>query len=354
MSNLKDEIWNVLRTVTYPGYNRDIVSFGLVQRVAECDGVAAVTLDKEQMPAEAWSQVESDIRAALAPLPGLQVLNVQGGKPLEVRPRLVRQQAGPPPRLQGIKHVLAVGSGKGGVGKSTVAANLVTALARQGLRTGLMDADAYGPNVPRMMGVSTLPPPKQGKIQPAEAYGVRLVSLGLMVKRETPLIWRGPMTDKMVRQFLDDVDWGELDVLVVDLPPSTGDVPVALMKRTQVDGAVVVVTPQDVAADDALKAIGMFRRMEVPVMGVVENMSYFVCDQCGARHYPFGQGGGQRLAEAVGVPFLGEVPMETAVREGGDQGEPVALRADSPAGAAFESLAQALWHRLRGAVEEGG
>jgi len=347
MATLKDEIWQALKGVAYPGYNRDIVSFGLVQRVAECDGVATVTLDREQMPDEVWPEVESGIRAALGSVPGLETLHVQGGKPVAFRPRPVRQKEGPPPRPAGVRHVLAVGSGKGGVGKSTVAANLATALARQGLRVGLMDADAYGPNVPRMMGASTLPPPKQGKIQPAEAHGVRLVSLGLMVKRETPLIWRGPMTDKMVRQFLDDVDWGELDVLLVDLPPSTGDVPVALIKRTQVDGAVVVVTPQEVAADDALKAIGMFRRMEVPVFGVVENMSYFVCDHCAARHYPFGHGGGQRLAEAAEVPFLGEVPMEPAVRQGGDEGEPVALRDDSAAGAAFESLARVLWSKLK-------
>jgi ATP-binding protein involved in chromosome partitioning len=305
-----------------------------------------VTLDQEQVPADVWPEIESGIRAALASVPGLETLQVQAGKPLEIRPRLARKKAGPAPRLEGVKHVLAVGSGKGGVGKSTVAANLATALARQGLRVGLMDADAYGPNVPRMMGASKLPPARQGKIQPAESHGVRLMSLGLIVERETPLIWRGPMTDKMVRQFLGDVAWGDLDLLLVDLPPSTGDVPVALTKRTQVDGAVVVVTPQDVAADDALKAIGMFRRMEVPVLGVVENMSYFVCDHCGTRHDLFGHGGGQRLAEAVGVPFLGKVPMEPAVREGGDQGEPIALRDDSAAGAAFGALAGRLWGRL--------
>jgi ATP-binding protein involved in chromosome partitioning len=346
MSALKDELWKALKTIPYPGFNRDIVSFGLVQRVAECDGVATVTLDESQMPAGVRQQVETAIREALASVPGLETLSVQGGKTLEVRPRLARQQAGPPPRLEGVRHVLAVGSGKGGVGKSTVAVNLATALRQQGLRVGLMDADAYGPNVPRMMGTTTLPSPEQGKIRPAEAHGVRFISLGLMVKRETPLIWRGPMTDKMVRQFLDDVDWGDLDLLVVDLPPSTGDVPVALIKRTQVDGAVVVVTPQEVAADDALKAIGMFQRLDVPVLGVVENMSYFVCDHCAARHYPFGQGGGQRLARATSVPFLGEVPMEQAVREGGDLGQPVALRDNSSVAASFERLAQRLWQEL--------
>jgi ATP-binding protein involved in chromosome partitioning len=346
MATLKDEIWQALKGVAYPGHNRDIVSFGLVQRVAECDGLATVTLNQEQVPSGVWPEIESRIRSALAAVPGLETVQVQAGKPLEVRPKLARKKASPALRPDGVEYVLAVGSGKGGVGKSTVAANLATALARQGLRVGLMDADAYGPNLPRMMGASQLPPVKRGKIQPAESHGVRLVSLGLIVERETPLIWRGPMTDKMVRQFLEDVEWGNLDLLVVDLPPSTGDVPVSLITRTQVDGAVVVVTPQDVAADDALKAIGMFRRMEVPVLGVVENMSYFVCDHCAARHYPFGHGGGQRLAEAAGVPFLGEVPMEPAVREGGDRGEPVALRDDSAAGAAFGRLARAVWRTL--------
>lgn len=256
-------------------------------------------------------------------------------------------------RPDGVRRVLAVGSGKGGVGKSTVTVNLAVALAQQGLAVGLMDADAYGPNIPRMMGVARLPGPKDGKIQPAVAHGARLVSIGLMARPEDPLVWRGPMTDKMIRQFLVDVAWGELDVLLVDLPPSTGDIPISLVKHTQVDGAVVVVTPQEVSLDDARKAIGMFRRMEVPVLGVVENMSCFVCTECETHHYLFGQGGGKRLAESEGVPFLGEIPLETAVREGGDGGIPAVLRTGTKAESALQTLAEHLWRRVGPSSDEG-
>jgi ATP-binding protein involved in chromosome partitioning len=229
-----------------------------------------------------------------------------------------------------------------------VAANLAVALVQQGLRVGLLDADAYGPNVPRMMGVEELPPSRQGKIQPALAHGVRVMSVGFMIQVGTPLVWRGPMTDKMIRQFLADVEWGELDVLLVDLPPSTGDIPLSLVKHSQVDGALIVVTPQDVALDDARKAVGMFEKMEVPVLGVVENMSYFVCGECQTRHDLFGQGGGQRLAGAVGAPFLGAVPLEPAVRKGGDEGSPVVMVQASVAADAFRELAQNLWRHLTG------
>jgi ATP-binding protein involved in chromosome partitioning len=345
MSILKDDIWQVLTGVNCPGHDRDIVSFGLVQRVAECDGVAAVSLDVSRIPAHVRPELMASVRAALEPLPGLQSLKLEEGKPVAVRPRLARRQPEPPP-LEGIRHVLAVGSGKGGVGKSTLAVNLAVALARQRLRVGLMDADAYGPNVPRMMGVEQLPPARRGKITPAEAHGVRLVSVGFMVGPETPVVWRGPMTDKMVRQFLVDVNWGQLDILVVDLPPTTGDIPMSLAKHAQVHGAVVVVTPQDVAIDDARKAIGMFQRLNVPVLGVVENMSYFVCGECGARHDLFGTGGGQRLAQETAVPFLGQVPLEPDVREGGDRGIPAVLRDGSLAGAAFEAMAQNLRQSL--------
>jgi len=245
-----------------------------------------------------------------------------------------------------VRYVIAVGSGKGGVGKSTVAANLAVALAAQGVRVGLMDADAYGPNVPRMMGVDALPPAANGKLQPAVAHGVRLVSIGFLVSPETPLVWRGPMTDKMVGQFLADVAWGDLDLLIVDLPPSTGDIPLSLVKHSWVDGAIVVVTPQDVAVDDARKALGMFQGLRVPLLGVLENMSYFVCDECQARHALFGEGGGRRLAESAGVPFLGEIPLEMLVRQAGDEGRPAVLDPQSQAGAAFQAVAKFIWRRL--------
>jgi ATP-binding protein involved in chromosome partitioning len=344
MSTLKDSIWQALRAVPYPGYNRDIVSFGLVKRVAECDGVASVVLELESVAPETKERLLALVREALSPLPGLRSVELQVTRPPEVRPQPGQPRA--PHRLEGVRHVVAVGSGKGGVGKSTAAVNLAVAMAARGIRVGLLDADAYGPNVPRMMGVEVLPPPQQGRIRPAEAYGVRIVSIGLMVERETPLVWRGPMTDKMVRQFLMDVQWGELDLLVVDLPPSTGDIPVSLAAHVQVDGAVIVVSPQAVASDDALKAIGMFRRLGVPLLGVVENMSYFQCSRCGTRHYLFGQGGGRELAQVSGIRFLGEVPIESCVQEGGDRGRPAVLLADSAAGVALRKVAELVWEQL--------
>jgi ATP-binding protein involved in chromosome partitioning len=344
MSTLTDGIWQALRAVPYPGYNRDIVSFGLVQRVAECDGAATIVLGLESLAPETRNQLMALVHAALRPLPGLRSVELQLTPPRDVRPHSEHPRA--PHRLEGVRQVVAVGSGKGGVGKSTVAVNLAVAMAECGVRVGLLDADAYGPNVPRMMGVGELPPPQQGKIRPAEAYGVRIVSIGLMVERETPLVWRGPMTDKMVRQFLTDVAWGELDVLVVDLPPSTGDIPVSLAAHVQVDGAVIVVSPQAVASDDALKAIGMFRRLGVPLLGVVENMSYFQCTRCGTRHYLFGQGGGRELARVSGIRFLGEVPIESCVREGGDRGRPAVLLVDSAAGVALREVAELVREQL--------
>jgi ATP-binding protein involved in chromosome partitioning len=321
MTTLKDEIWQALKAVPYPGYDRDIASSGLVQRVAACDGLVTVDLSIGHLGPELRRDLVTAVQDAIHPLPGVEALKVGVGQPVDVRPRMARTSQRATSRPAGVHHVIAVGSGKGGVGKSTVAANLAVALAQQGVRVGLMDADAYGPNVPRMMGVDQLPPSRGGRIQPAQA-------------------------DNMVRQFLTDVEWGELDVLLVDLPPSTGDIPLSLVKHSQVDGALIVVTPQDVALDDARKAIGMFQKMEVPVLGVVENMSYFVCDECQARHYLFGQEGGQRLAAAVDVPFLGAIPLEPVVREGGDEGHPVAMIQGSLAGDAFRDLARTLWQQL--------
>ena len=344
MSAIRDRLWQVLRTVQFPGYNRDIVSFGLVQRVAECDGVATVALELSAVAPETMDQLVTLVRGALVDVPGIRSVEVQ-----LAHPREARHEKGPatvPERLAGVRHVVAVGSGKGGVGKSTIAVNLAVASAQCGLRTGLMDADAYGPNVPRMLGIEELPPSRRGRISPADAYGVRAVSIGLMVERETPLVWRGPMTDKMVRQFLTDVDWGELDLLIVDLPPSTGDIPVSLAAHVRVDGAVIVVTPQAVAADDALKAIGMFRRLEVPLLGVVENMSYFECGECGTRHHLFGKDGGRELARSSGIPFLGEVPLEPVVRDGGDLGRPAVLVDGSVAGRVLREIAGKLSTQL--------
>jgi ATP-binding protein involved in chromosome partitioning len=242
---------------------------------------------------------------------------------------------------------VAVGSGKGGVGKSTVAVNLAIALAQDGARVGLLDADVYGPNIPLMMGTRLQPMQKDGRILPLEAHGLSVMSMGFLVDPETPVIWRGPMLHGVMQNFTRDVAWGELDYLVIDLPPGTGDVQLSLAQQVPLSGAVVVCTPQQVALDDAIKAIAMFDKLAVPILGLVENMSYFVCPSCSARHEIFAHGGARACAESRGLPFLGEIPLLPAVRAAGDQGLPV-LVAD-PAGAAaqaFRSVARQLAARL--------
>ncbi len=244
------------------------------------------------------------------------------------------------------RHVIAIASGKGGVGKSTVAVNVAVALAQKGARVGLMDADIYGPNVPTMMGVKHLPPAKNNRIQPAEAYGVKMISIGFLVKPGQALIWRGPMLHSAIRQFVGDVDWGELDYMIVDLPPGTGDAPLSLAQTLPLSGGVIVTLPQQVSLDDASRGLQMFQQLQVPVLGVVENMSYLELPD-GNRIEVFGRGGGQQLAEAAGVPLLATLPMDPAVREGGDSGAPiVASKPDSPVAQAFVKLADAIVAQL--------
>jgi ATP-binding protein involved in chromosome partitioning len=225
--------------------------------------------------------------------------------------------------LPGVKNTIAVASGKGGVGKSTIAVNLAAALARDGASVGLVDADVYGPSIPLMMGVTSRPTMRGKTLIPIEAWGVRLMSIGFLIDPAEAVIWRGPMASGAVRQFLTDVDWGELDYLLFDLPPGTGDIQLTLVQSIPLTGAVIVTTPQDVSLADATKALAMFQRVNVPILGVVENMSYYLCSHCGEREEIFDNGGGRRAAEEVGVPFLGEIPIWTRVRVSGDTGRPV-------------------------------
>lgn len=252
------------------------------------------------------------------------------------------------PPMEGVTHVMAVSSGKGGVGKSTVSANLAAAWARVGLRVGLMDADVYGPDIPTMFGVHERPRMEERRVIPLEAHGVKLMSIGFLVDEDTPAIWRGPIVMGIVRQFLQQVVWGELDYLVVDLPPGTGDAQLSLCQLVRVDGAVMVTTPQDVAVGGVLKGIRMFQKVDVPVLGIVENMRGFVCPGCGESHDVFGAGGGERLAAALELPFLGAVPLGMAVREAGDRGLPTVVGApDSAEGRAFAAVAEAVAAGLR-------
>jgi ATP-binding protein involved in chromosome partitioning len=273
-------------------------------------------------------------------LPTLEAARPQGGAPQRAAPTPVAY-----PRLG---RIIAVSSGKGGVGKSTVAVNLAVALAQAGARVGLMDADVYGPNIPRMMGVGGAPNVDANeKIVPLEAHGVKLISLGFLIERDQPAIWRGPIVMKIVTQFLQDVLWGDLDYFVVDMPPGTGDAQLSLVQATYVHGAVIVTTPQEVAVGDALRGVKMFQRVGVPVIGVVENMSYFECPHCGKPTPLFGQGGGQRLADEVGVPLIGQVPLYPRVMEGGDTGRPIVV-ADPESGAA--KALSAIANAVRAAV----
>jgi len=245
-----------------------------------------------------------------------------------------------------IRNAIAVGSGKGGVGKSTVSVNIAIALAKSGARVGLMDADIYGPNIPTMLGVEKLPPPKADKLVPAKAYDIKMISMGLLVKPGQPLIWRGPMLNSAIRQFLSDVEWGELDYLIVDLPPGTGDAALSLAQALPLSGAIIVTLPQLVSIEDASRGLAMFRQLEVPILGIIENMSFLEMPD-GSRVDVFGSGGGEQLAQSSGAPFLGKIPMDPDVRIGGDSGKPVLVaKPDSAAAQALKEIAQQVAARI--------
>lgn len=252
-----------------------------------------------------------------------------------------QQPQAPDNLIPGVKHVVAISSGKGGVGKSTVAANLACALALSGAKVGLLDADLYGPNIPMMMGSTTGPEQKDGKILPVENYGVKLISMAFLVPEEAPLVWRGPMVHQYLQAFFRDVLWGELDYLLIDLPPGTGDVQLSLSQMVPLAGAITVTTPQEVALYDVRKGMAMFQKVNVPLLGIIENMSFFVCGHCGERTEIFSHGGGERAAVKVGVPFLGSIPIDPAIRDGGDTGHPIVVaNPESPQAVAFRDIAK--------------
>jgi ATP-binding protein involved in chromosome partitioning len=266
---------------------------------------------------------------------------------MDERPAATRPSVPAPTIYPNLGRILAISSGKGGVGKSTVSANLAVALAGRGLRVGLMDADIYGPNIPIMMGVNSPPPVVDGRIMPLEAHGVKLISLGFLIERDQPAIWRGPIVMKVVTQFLRDVAWGDLDYLIVDMPPGTGDAQLSLVQATRVHGAVIVTTPQKVAIGDALRGAKMFMRVGVPVLGVVENMSWLECPHCGKPTPLFGEGGGQELADELSIPLLGQIPLYPPIRVGGDAGVPIVI--SEPGSSASRALA-ALAERIESAA----
>src|SRR5689334_3664688 len=303
---------------------------------------------------EGVTDVRVDVRdasAARSEAPARPAASKRALPVMDSRPAAPRPAAPTPVAYPNLGTIIAVSSGKGGVGKTTVATNLAVALAAQGARVGLMDADIYGPNVPRMMGVDEPPPVINEKIMPLIAHGVKVISLGFLIEKEQPAIWRGPIIMKIIGQFLRDVAWGELDFFVVDMPPGTGDAQLSLVQSTNVSGAIIVTTPQEVSVGDALRGAKMFQRVNVPVLGIVENMSWFECPHCGKPSALFGSGGGERLASALDLPLLGQIPLYPRVLEGGDTGRPIVLaEAESAAARALRTLADRISSALGAAA----
>ncbi len=342
---VEKEIWQALRGVKFSGLGRDIVSFGFVRSLELQGSVAAVELELASNNQEAVEQLRRDVEVAATSVSGVGAAEVRMNITRPQGPAQRAQQAVAQDRnlLPEVRHVIAVASGKGGVGKSTVAANLAVSLAAQGHRVGLLDADIYGPSVPMMFGITDRPKVIEDRLQPFEKFGLKVMSLGFVLDADTPVIWRGPMVMKALEQMLGDVDWGALDFMVIDLPPGTGDAQLTLTQKIPLAGAVIVTTPQDVALIDARKGLAMFRKVQVPVIGIVENMSGFTCPCCGEVTQIFKAGGGERAAEELGTAHLGSIPLDPAIVEGGDAGVPIAVsHPDGAHGAAFRSLADAV------------
>jgi ATP-binding protein involved in chromosome partitioning len=331
----KDQVLSALRGVVDPDLHKDIVTLGFVKDVAVAGGEVDFTIELTTPACPVKDDMKAQAEALVRALPGVTAARAKMTANVSTRGGMGRQQ------VPGIRNIVAVGAGKGGVGKSTTSVNLAVALAQKGARVGLIDGDVYGPNIPQMLGLTEAPEVSPEKrILPPQALGIKVISMGMLVPPDQPIIWRGPMLHGAVQQFMRDVEWGELDYLVVDLPPGTGDVALSMAQSVPMAGAVVVTTPQGVSVSDVRKAVGMFRQLSIPVLGVIENMSYFVCGHCQERTDIFGNGGGRRMAEELQIPFLGEVPIDTRVRAGGDEGRPIVAEApDAPAAKAFLDLA---------------
>jgi ATP-binding protein involved in chromosome partitioning len=343
----EDDIKNALKTVKYPGYSRDIVSFGLVKQIAANNGAVTVSVQLTTANAAVAEQIKTESERALRGLPGVNQAQVEVTQPGAAQPAAPQSPWAQQNRVPGIRRIVAVASGKGGVGKSTVSVNLACALQHLGAKVGLLDCDIYGPSIPLMMGVHERPTISEAdKMVPPANYGVKLMSMGFLVEGDQPVIWRGPMIMKTIQQFFSAVEWGELDVLLVDLPPGTGDAQLSLCQTVPLDGGVIVTTPQEASLGVVRKGIAMFQKVNVPILGLVENMSYFTTP-AGERVEIFGHGGGQAEAARQGVLFLGEVPLFTEIREGGDRGVPVTVSsAGKPPGQAFVKIAEALRRKL--------
>lgn len=337
----EEAVLNALRKVNDPELHRDLVSLGMVKEIKVDGGAVAVTVELTTPACPMREQVEEETKAAIKTLPGVGEVTVN------LTASVRKPPAGREP-IPGVKHILAVGSGKGGVGKSTVTVNLAVALAEAGASVGLLDSDIYGPSIPIMMGVHHQPEVVGKRMIPPVSHGVKLMSLGFLLPDDTsPVVWRGPMVGKAVSQMLMEVDWGELDYILADLPPGTGDASLTLAQAIPLSGAVIVMTPQEVAVQIATKTLNMFRTLKVPILGIIENMSYLLCPHCEQSVELFGHGGGRKASQRLEVPFLGEIPLDPELRRGGDVGRPILIeKPDSPVAAIFRRVAGNLAGRV--------
>ena len=360
----QDALRDALRAIKDPATGRDIVSAGLVEGIEIRDGLVQVSLLTDRAKAASMEPVRLEAEKVLGRQPGVTnataVLTAHkpGARPAPPPQPHAHAHAGPakaPMLLPEVKAIVAVASGKGGVGKSTVAVNMAVSLARQGLKVGLLDADIYGPSLPRMLGLNRKPEVRGDKMIPLSAWGLACMSIGFLVDEETPMVWRGPMVMGALEQMMGQVEWGALDILVVDMPPGTGDAQLTMAQRVALTGAVIVSTPQDIALIDARRGVKMFEKTRVPVLGLVENMSFFCCPNCGHTTNIFGHGGAKAEAERIGAEFLGEIPLLLDIRTASDAGTPIAASAPgSDAAKAYAALAARVWEKVGGAAGARG
>jgi len=348
----RDDILKELRGVIDPATGQDVVSSGLVQGLVVRDGHVGFALEVPAARGRASEPLRKAAEDAANKVPG--VLSVTAvltahSAPAPARHAAHQHQAQPQSGIEGVGAVIAVASGKGGVGKSTVAVNLALGLSRLGMKVGLLDADIYGPSVPRLLAITEKPLSDGHKLQPIERLGIKAMSMGFLVKEDEPMVWRGPMVQSALTQMMNDVAWAPLDVLVIDMPPGTGDAQLTIAQRVPLKGAVIVSTPQDIALIDARKGLAMFRKTQVPILGIVENMSTFVCENCGHESHIFGHGGARATAEELGAPFLGEIPLVPSIRLTSDEGTPiVALKPESREAESFLAIAQQVAEKIAG------
>ena len=343
----QDDIKHALAAVKYPGFSRDIVSFGLIKEISVANGAVSVALQLTSPNADAARQIKTEAEHILKKLPGVCHAIVEVRQPTAGQAE-TGKAFGSQSKISGVKRVIAIASGKGGVGKSTCSVNLACALKHLGAKVGLLDCDIYGPSIPLMMGVHERPTVNESeRLVPPSNHGVKVMSIGLLLTDDQPVIWRGPMITKTINQFLLAVEWGDLDFLLVDLPPGTGDAQLSLCQTVPLDGGVIISTPQEASLGVVRKGIAMFNKVNVPILGIVENMSYFTAPN-GDRVEIFGHGGGKEESARQNVPFLGEIPLFTAIREGGDRGTPVVVSAPNhPAGKAFIQIAETVRKNLK-------